>query len=285
VQIARLLALAASLVLAASSASRAADAVATGSARTLSLGERWGPYESYRGTSFRWVENDAQIVLRGGGGEARVTIACEGGPSLGRRSFPIRVLDASRRQVDHVVCEGAERTAEMLLPVGGGDTRYVLHVDGGGKRIPGDRRILNFRVFTLDDGPSTAGVRDVVDPRSGVRLGAGWYPLEQYRGQTFRWMTNDAHVIVSSGGPAHVVLNVLVEVGPSVGSTETPVVIRDRTGRALLRTTLNGRGVLTVPLDLQRGDDELVVHVSSANRHVPGDQRILNLRLFGAARR
>jgi|ERR1700681_201358 len=262
--------------------SRAADAIAGGNGGTLSLGSNWGPYETYRGASFRWIDNDAEIVLRGAPGEARVAIACEGGPSLGQRSFSLRVLDGSRRQVDHVVCDGAGRRAEMLLPVDARSARYVLHVDGGGKRVPGERRILNFRVFSIDDERGGAG-GDVVDARNGVRLGEGWYPVERYKGQTFRWMENDGRMFVAVDGATHATLRMLLEVGPSIGSPQAAITVRDRRGRTLLQTTLAGRGVVTVPLQqLQPGENELVIATAGANKHVPRDPRILNLRLFGA---
>ena len=233
--------------------------------------------------SFRWVDNDAEIVLRGATGEVRVAIACEGGPSLGQRSFALRVLDGSRRQVDHVVCDGEGRRVEMLLPGESRSVRYVLHVDGGGKRVPGEARILNFRVFSIDDehGASPA---DVVDGRNGVRLGAGWYPVERYKGQTFRWMDNDGRIFVAVDGATHATLRMLMEVGPSVGARQTAVTVRDGSGRTLSQTTLAGRGVVTVPLQqLRPGENELIIGAAGANKHIPHDPRILNLRLFDAA--
>jgi hypothetical protein len=261
----------------------AGDVVPSGSGPTLSLGSRWGAYETYRGASFRWVDNDAEIVLRGGPGEARVTIACEGGPSLGRRSFPLRVLDTAGRQVDHVVCDGAGHRVEMLLPSGNSGARYVLHVDGGGRRVAGEQRILNFRVFSLDDGLGTGGRRDVVDPRSGIRLGEGWYPVEQYHGQTFRWMTDNSRIFVTADRAMHVTLGLHLEVGPSVGSRVARISVQDRNGTVLLRTALKGRGIVTLPLQLKTGENEFVMRVESLNKPVPGERRVLNLRLFEVA--
>ena len=266
-------------------AAGAAEVIAGGNGGILSLGSRWGPYETYRNASFRWVDNDAEIVLRGGTGEARIAIACEGGPSLGRRSFLLRVLDAAGRQVDHVACNGADRRAEMLLPLGASALRFALHVDGGGRRVPGEPRILNFRVFSLDDGLAAAGGRDVVDPRSGVRLGLGWYPLERYNGQTFRWMAGDGRFFVAADRASRATLRLLLEAGPSLGSGVAPISVLDRHGTVLLRTTLKGRGTVTAPLQLEAGENEFVVRVTSPNKRVSGDPRILNLRLFDAAAR
>lgn len=280
-QTARLLALAACLTAISFSSAHAADAVKSGSAGTVSLGSNWGPYETFHGTSFRWVDNDAEIILRGAPGEAHVAIACEGGPSLGQRTFALRVLDAQHRQVDHVVCDGPDRRPELLLPANGRETRYTLHADGGGKPVPGERRILNFRVFSLDDGRGgTTG--DVIDPRGGVRIGDGWFPLERFRGQTFRWMENDGRLFVSADRPMRATLRLLLEVGPSVGSRQAALTIRDRRGRTLLSTMLNGRGVVAVPLQLDAGDNEVVIGVASRNVRVPNERRVLNLRLFSA---
>ena len=265
-----------------SSGARAGDAVASGNGGTLSLGSNWGQYETYHGASFRWVRNDAEIVLDGGAGEVRVAIACEGGPSLGRLVFPLRVLDASRRQVDHVVCSGSGHRTEMLLPSGAAPVRYVLHVDGGDQPVRGEQRILNFRVFLLDDLRSTTG-GDVVDPRSGVRLGAGWYPVERYKGQTFRWMDGDGHVFVGAAGAGRAVLRLLVEPGPSVGAPSAPLTVRDRRGAVAFRSTLKGRAAVAVPVQLEAGENEFTLSVAGAGKPVPGDRRRLNLRLFGAS--
>jgi hypothetical protein len=259
----------------------AADAVVSGYTGAISLGGNWGPYESFHGASFRWVDNDAEIVLHGPPGDAGISIACEGGPSLGRRTFALRVLDTSRRQVDHVVCDGPDHRQQMLLPTDRGRGRYVLHVDGGGKRVPSERRILNYRVFSLDDGRG-ASTADVIDPRIGVRVGDGWFPVEHFKGQTFRWLANDGRLVVTADQPKRAALRLLLEVGPSVGSRQAAITVRDRRGRTLIRTTLTGRGGVTVPLQLERGENEIVVSVASRSVRVPGERRVLNLRLFGA---
>jgi hypothetical protein len=76
----------------------------------------------------------------------------------------------------------------------------------------------------------------------------------------------------------------LLEVGPSVGSRQDAITVRDGRGRTLVRTTLVGRGVVTVPLDqLGSGESEVVIAAAGANKRVPHDPRILNLRLFDAS--
>ncbi len=174
----------------------AADAIPTGKSGLVALGPRWGVYETYKGVSFRWIGNDAQIFVRGGPGLARLTIACGGGPSLGQAVFPLRVLDTQGRQVDHAQCSGKDQPAQLILPVAAGVTTYVLHVDGGGRPVRGERRILNAQVFSLDDSASAAAPDVAGD---GIRFADRWEPVETYQGETFRWMDgNGGRIVISS---------------------------------------------------------------------------------------
>jgi hypothetical protein len=262
----------------------ASDAIPSGHTGTLALGANWGAYETYKGVSFRWVDNDAEIVLQGGSGEVPLAIACSGGPSLGQETFPLRVLDRDRRQVDHVMCMGRDHPGSLLLPVAGGETRYVLHVDGGGRPVPGEKRILNFQVFSLDDTRPGAAGGDVVDPRNGVQLTDHWFPIEHFKGQTFRWMDgNGGTIVVHDDRAQPATLRIVAEVGPSVGAKSTDLAVRDAGGKTVFRTTVSGRRVLLVPVHLNRGDTAFTLVVSSRGLHVPGDRRILNLRVFSVA--
>jgi|HubBroStandDraft_1064217.scaffolds.fasta_scaffold04823_4 hypothetical protein len=262
----------------------AADAIPSGSAGGLALGGNWGPYETYKGVSFRWVANDAEIVLQSGSGEAQVSIVCQGGPSLGEVTFPLRVLDASHRQVDHAVCAGPGQPQTLLLPLARGGARYLLHVDGGGRRVPGEQRVLNFQVFALNTTGGALGGGDVVDPRNGVHIGLHWYPIEHYKGLTFRWMDGqDGQLIVSSDHTLLTTMRLVLEIGPSVGARRTALVVHDAHGAVVLRTTLTGRQVVLAPVDLRAGENSFSLAVASASRPVPHDPRILNVRLLSAA--
>ena len=262
----------------------AADAIPSGNAGGLSLGNNWGPYETYKGASFRWVDNDAEIVLQSGSGEAQLSIVCQGGPSLGEVTFPLRVLDASHRQVDHAICAGPGQPQTLLLPLARGGTRYLLHADGGGRPVPGEQRILNFQVFALDTTGGALGGGDVVDARNGVRIGVHWYPIEHYKGLTFRWMDGQGgQLVVSADRPLLTTMRLVLEVGPSVGSRRAALVVRDARGAVVLHATLTGRQVVLVPVDLRAGENSFTLEVASANRPVPHDPRILNVRLLSAA--
>lgn len=277
--------LAALFVVAGTSAVEAADAIPTGTVGTLALGANWGSYETYQGKSFRWVANDAQIILQPGSGEARLNIVCAGGPSLGQPVFPLRVLDAQRRQVDHVMCAGPGQPVSLLLPLGAAATRYTLHVDGGGRRVRGDPRTLNVQVFSLDDPRSGPTIPDVADARSGIRFGNHWHGVERYQGESFRWMDGSGgQIIILSDHPARTTLHIDLAPGPSIGGTgRTTLSVRRSDGTAIVRTPLAGRRTITVPVTLRPGETMLTLDVTTANRAVPHDPRILNLRVFRVA--
>jgi hypothetical protein len=264
----------------------AADAIAGGNGGSLALGKNWGPYETFKGAAFRWVANDAEIIVRGGTGPVRVTIACEGGPSLGQPAFALRVLDTAKRQVDHAQCAGPNTPATLLLPPSGGEAHYVLHVDGGGRAVPNEKRVLNFRVFSIDAGGGAAAVagNDIVNPRNGVRLGDHWYTIEHFKGQTFRWVDhNDAQIFVTSDRDMDTKLRLLVALGPSVGARESAVAVRDSQNHVLLRATVKNQQALLVPVHLKTGENEFIVGVETKNQAVPGEKRLLNLRVFSIA--
>ena len=119
----------------------------------IELGSAWGERESFHNETFRWVDNDAEFQLTPAtSGEEQVTLFLEPGPGIAA-PFLLKVLDQSGRQIDAVRVSRREN-AELFLPTEAGKiNQFRLHVDGGGKRIPSDPRILNFRVFRVSAKP------------------------------------------------------------------------------------------------------------------------------------
>lgn len=138
----------------ASSATGSADLV-RGSG--VQLGSGWGVLETFRGERFRWVDNNAQILLTPvTSGDVSLSLLVESGPGLGGRPFILQVLDGSGRRVDAV--RVTHRSAvELFLPAEADKTNeFRLHVEGGGKPAAKDPRILNFRVFRITVEPPSS---------------------------------------------------------------------------------------------------------------------------------
>ena len=120
--------------------------IVTGSA--LRLGEGWGGIERFDGEVFRWVENDAEIILeRNGRAAAHVAMLVEPGPGLGGEELSLTVLDSAGIKVGSQALRNRE-TVRFSLPIGaGGVERFRLHSRGGGCPVATDPRVLNFRIF------------------------------------------------------------------------------------------------------------------------------------------
>ena len=110
--------------------------------------------ETFRGETFRWVENDARIlVTTSRPGDATVVLLVEPGPGFGGGAFLLKAFDVSGRQVAAVKVDRRKRV-ELPVPVEPGKPNdFRLHVDGGGRRTPRDPRILNFRVLQIEAVP------------------------------------------------------------------------------------------------------------------------------------
>ena len=119
----------------------------------IQLGTGWGVVETFRTETFRWVDNDAQILIASQKtGDFALSLVVAPGPGIGGDSFLLKALDGSGRQVGAVRVEGRS-TVKLFVPVEGGKpSEYRLHVDGGGRQAKGDPRILNFRVFQISVG-------------------------------------------------------------------------------------------------------------------------------------
>lgn len=119
----------------------------------VELGSGWGVVETFRRETFRWVDNDAYIrVTSLETGDAAVSLVVEPGPGVGGKPFLLKALDESGRQTAAVRVTG-RGTVQLFVPADGDKpNEYRLHVDGGGKPAPNDRRILNFRVFEIRTG-------------------------------------------------------------------------------------------------------------------------------------
>jgi hypothetical protein len=117
----------------------------------IHLGSEWGPFESFGGETFRWVDNDAQLSLDlAPAHDAVVTLMVEPGPNAGGRPFLLRILDESGHQAGAILLD---RRGIFRLPLplkGTGASVFSLHADLGGASIAKESRVLNFRIFAID---------------------------------------------------------------------------------------------------------------------------------------
>jgi hypothetical protein len=263
-------------------ATKGADIVAAGTGVTL--GKGWYRYETYRGLHFRWVSNDARFLVHAPPATPlNLAFDVEAGPGLGTTNFTLLVKSSSGGTIARVPVKGKQSVIVTLPVTPGKDAAFSLHVDGGGQKVASDPRVLNFRVFSVakSNGAQLAsGGPDIVsDP--DVELGKNWYPLEHFAGETFRWVDNDAQVIVTSKSAQTRRLKVVAAAGPSIVSPANFILqLRDKSGRPIQIGKIKARGTVYLELPLVAGLNTFALHADSTGRKAPNDARVLDFRVF-----
>ena len=286
----------------------------------LFVGPGWYPLEEHGGARFRWAAGNADVVVtRPTSREAYLTAEVEPGPGVGGRPIVVEVVDEAGVVAGSALVRGRQ-TVTLPLPVQpGAETQsFRLRVAGGGQAAPGDPRVLNFRVFSMSWGAASAvipapaatagppaspivtklqrftGDPDIVPagssgelaasrlPADGLLIGEGWYPYETFGGASFRWVQNDAELVVSRPGGQATTLSLEIEPGPGLGLQPFDLAILDGAGRTVATAPVRGRETVTVPLPIQPGAEtqSFRLHVEGGGRPTPNDPRVLNFRVF-----
>jgi hypothetical protein len=242
-------------------------------ANNTSLGAGWFPLETYRAESFRWVMNDAEIYVAALRNVKHfLQIHLEPGPGLNLKPFELLIKD-SGDTLARATVKGRQMIS-VELPAGEPKVRkLLLHIEGGGRPAPNDARVLNFRVFKVTFMPALI---DVLSPELSAKLGSGWYPLETFNGETFRWAGNDAKITIGDAGGANTLV-LEVEPGPGVGSKPFVLRVLNDAGVQVSEAEVKTRRAVTVPLN---GAVSLTLHAEGGGKKIGSDERIMNFRVF-----
>ncbi len=216
-----------------------------------------------------------------------VRLDLEGGPSFGGKPADLRILGEDGSVLAEAAVLG-RRTIEVELPPAPQRRRVLrLHVEGGGLPIPGDPRILNFRVFRSWRPVDTAAPAniavpaDIVTPADRLHLGGNWHQLESQAGQSFRWVTNDAELLVDAAPDTAAAVRLDLEGGPSFGGKPADLRILGEDGSVLAEAKVLGRRTIDVELPpAPQRRRVLRLHVEGGGLPIPNDPRILNFRIF-----
>jgi hypothetical protein len=279
----------------------AADVVS--SASGIRLGTGWYPFETWAGQSFRWVGSDAEIVVdRPPSAACTLNLDVEPGPGVGSGSFTLHVYDSTGALLTSSVVAGR---GTLVLPEQSATPARLLklHVDGGGLAAPGDPRILNFRVFDAscaEDLPASPVLLSRLNteaditaptlrqtlvqgqlPSDGVVLGRGWYGAESTNESIFRWVANDAQLVLTSPTGSERQIELDIEPGPGVGSRPFILHVLDAEGKPVTTVPVQGREVVHATLPVQPGVSGVFrLHVEGGGQPTANDPRTLNFRIF-----
>lgn len=265
---------------------------------------------AFAGVPFRWVghrKNDAVAVYisRLDPVSAKYLRFCaEPGPSIDNRPFGLKLYDARAREqgsfwVAGVTCHWIP--LERLNPL---EQPYVFRSNLVGRSLlPLEDRILNFRVarigvtsevYDLLGLKLLNGSTDIVSPEASqilhsgmipppgtVYLGNNWFNFEKYGGASFRWVANQAELVVYNpiGPTQEVVLE--TQAGPGLGKPSGLLRVLDGQGRVVTSLPLGTRQAARVALPVVAGQPNIFrLSVESVSHPVPNDPRVLNFRVF-----
>ena len=123
--------------------------------------------------------------------------------------------------------------------------------------------------------------KDIVAPDSGIWFGAGWYEVERYMVEHFRWIRDGAELFLRVPGGGGI-LNLDIEPGPGVGVPPQALHVLDKNGRTVAEWMIAGRATarLGVPAAPDKTLQRITFHVPNGGSPVPEDPRIMDFRFF-----
>jgi lipopolysaccharide transport system ATP-binding protein len=116
-----------------------------------------------------------------------------------------------------------------------------------------------------------------------IMLNEGWYALENYEHSVFRWATDNAQLVILNASGRKRMIDLDIEVGPGVGSPSVLMsVVDENQMEVVAQKLIYGRQKVTFELPIAK-QEKLFFHLrveESGNISSPGDERILNFRVF-----
>ncbi len=251
-----------------------------GMSGSVRFGAGWGPIETYNGATFRWASNDAQLIACPDSKHHVLKVELEPGPSLGSKEMKLAVRSSAN--ASQLIRIRDRRTVQIdvgrLVPV----SVVTLHAESKNLPVPREKRRLNFREFSATLGVAGNCGIDIVPDGESFRLAQGWYPLETFNGETFRW-AKDAASFVMVRNMANLTLELEVGLGPSLGNKPLSLQLRKGSRKSPIATARAvAHSYVTLHVGAVRTGDTFVLHAQNQGKPVLGDPRVLNFRVLQA---
>ncbi len=240
-------------------------------------GTGWHSFELDGADSFRWAGQDVRLhVAQLTRAPYELALEIEPGPAVGNKPFDL-VISESGTQVTRVKVFGRQT---IKIDLGSGEPRVrMLSLEAANAApslpAPGDPRVLKFRIFKID---VTRSANDVVSLANGFKAAQGWYPLETYNGETFRWAGPEVSIEAPSGASVDAVA-LEVEPGPGVdfGPLKLKVVAGDVTNGEFV---VKHRERIVIPWPKNFNGNPLKLRVEGGGKMISTDPRVMNFRAF-----
>jgi hypothetical protein len=128
------------------------------------------------------------------------------------------------------------------------------------------------------DGTMKIEAEDIVSEACGIALGENWFPREMAGSEPFRWVDNDAGLVIAKPGETMLLLD--IEPGPGMEGEPLPLELRDAEGTVLMTTTVNRRSIASAVLHPREPDSRVFLHTDYGGARIAADLRTLNFRVF-----
>jgi hypothetical protein len=250
---------------------------------SIVLSESWYPFEEWAGERFRWVSilGEFTLVAQANGMEC-LEIDVEPGPGVAEYPLRLEVVDALGRQLGAAALNRRQTVMVDVAVRAGEKNRLRVLARNGGRTVPGDPRVLDFRVFRMEHHrarPKT--LADIAQGCDIIGLTGTWHPLEYWAGDTFRWVSNSGEFTLRAAEDGVLRIEFDVEPGSGVAKLPLRLAVDDATGRKLLRAAVERRQTVTADVPVRAGVDNLLrLAALNGGRSVPADPRILDFRVF-----
>jgi hypothetical protein len=118
-------------------------------------------------------------------------------------------------------------------------------------------------------------------PEDGLFVGFGWYGLERDEwGRSFRWVCNDAEIVVTK--PSSNPKTLWIELAPGPGLDHQPfhLNVLNESGVKVATVLVKGDETITLPIALPASDGAVLrLHINTEGHPLENDTRILNFRV------
>jgi hypothetical protein len=255
--------------------------------RGLWRGDNWHTLEKQFGKSFRWVNNDAEILVSPEVNGHEFAVDLEPGPGMGGKPMKLQAIGPDGQILAEKNVDRRQTIQFHLAPsptIANGFSAVRLHTLNGGLSVPGESRTLNFRVFRVAlqaAAPAQTLANDITAAGDVIQLGANWNPLESLDADHFRWVDNDPVITISD--PRVLAKGLTMELEPGPGIKTKPMLLRilDAAGRQVQAIEITGRQTVNIfPPPTTKKPAEYRLHVEGGGQKIPSDPRILNFRVF-----
>lgn len=116
--------------------------------KSIRLGNGWWPPETFDGEHFRWAADGAEIIVsRQCAGKGKISMNLEIGPAHGKAPAKVLVASGAGEVVSDTKLTAGRQRIEFVAPH---DGTYRISTGSERKPLPGDPRILDFRVLGIE---------------------------------------------------------------------------------------------------------------------------------------